>query len=141
MDLLSELHSRMVRADADATRAAGMHSLTVHSQQIARRGAFQECIDLVIERIGVTPERDDPDAAAYRTVADAAIEALNPPDDDASEESIIVQCIEHATAFIVGLPCTCALRPDCSRDERYYDHEACDRCRVLGRWHDRRVER
>lgn len=58
VDLLGELHSRMMRADRDAQNAAAMHSQTVHLQAVAKRAAYQDAIDLVIKHMGVTPERE-----------------------------------------------------------------------------------
>lgn len=57
--------------------------------------------------------------------------AFNPRDDDADWESIMVAAVAGAAAFIAAQPCTCDAP----------DGDVCDRCEVLGRYADRRLNR
>lgn len=69
---------------------------------------------------------------AYRLLADAIIEHLNPPDGDEAEEGICVTAVESIAAYVEGLECYCA--PG-------YDGTPCGRCDALGQWHGKAVTR
>lgn len=87
---------------------------------------------------------DEVDHDAY--VA-AIIHAFNPPDDDASQVSVLLAAIDQAFAFIVGQPCTCpvgTVGTDIDRfDSTITDYYGlwCRRCQALGRSNDKRIER
>ena len=57
----------------------------------------------------------------YRTLADAVIETLNPPDGDEAEVSLCITAVERIGAYVQSLPCTCVDEP-------------CGRCAALGQW-------
>lgn len=71
----------------------------------------------------------DPFSDAYfrDVLGNALVYLLNPPDDDAAFEHVVVQALVGAVEFIEEQPCTCAPGDDDS---------PCDRCAALGRWHD-----
>jgi hypothetical protein len=62
------------------------------------------------------------------------VEWFNPPDEDAACESICLDAIARAAAFVLAQPCHC----DPVGDEL---NMVCPRCRVLGRVRDVEVER
>ena len=67
----------------------------------------------------------------YGMVREAIVEHLNPPDDDVSEESILIAAVARAAGFIEAQPCSCDAP----------DGEACDRCIALGRFANERLGR
>lgn len=77
------------------------------------------------------------DDDAYRTelLEDLAATidwCFNPRDDDVAVNSILIDAVLGAAAYIASLPCTCAPGDD---------DGPCDRCSALGRWHDESCER
>lgn len=71
--------------------------------------------------------------ADYEVLRDTIIAAFNPSDGDVAELSIMTTAIDHAWGFIVAQPCRC--EPDAGDWS-----DPCDRCRVLGRIRDDRLE-
>lgn len=74
------------------------------------------------------------DEEGYELIRDLVNDRLNPRDDDASETHIVMEAIEGAAEFVEGQPCLCT-------PEMIEDHDACKRCRVLGRLGDEPVAR
>lgn len=76
----------------------------------------------------------DPDdiRVSHAYVTKAIMYGLNPPDDDAAFESVLVAQLTRAVGFILAQPCTC--KPG-------DDDGACDRCDAVGRWHNEVVGR
>lgn len=95
---------------------------------------------IVFEQWMAEPRRTEEDAWAQLLgavsgyggpVSAAVCVFFNPPDDDASFESIMVDAIARAAEFIEEQPCTCDAP----------DGDVCDRCVVLGRFADVELER
>lgn len=72
----------------------------------------------------------DPGSAAE--LAKLIYERLNPRDGDESFEYLIIEAVEGAISYAERQACSCL-----PGDEA----DPCDRCYVLGRWHDKAVER
>jgi hypothetical protein len=70
----------------------------------------------------------------YEYLRDEIINLLNPADDDMAEPWIMVCALQFAVEFIQRQLCICT-------PERVEDHDACPRCRALGRLDNKRVER
>ena len=70
----------------------------------------------------------------YRLLADAVIQAFNPPDGDGAEVSICIDALMLAADVIANSDCTCLLN---DRDPE----EPCRRCAALGQWRGRPVDR
>jgi len=86
--------------------------------------------------VSAVASRAEADAAAYVLLRDTVIELFNPRDDDASEESIMVDALKQAAAFIEEQLC------HCTQDVRPPDWETpCPRCMALGRRLNIREER
>jgi len=81
----------------------------------------------------------------------ALIHGFNPPEDDVSQVSILLDAIDFAWQFIVDQPCTCPplgittravfVTGDREVPVTEYFGLQCRGCRVLGRSNDRRIER
>lgn len=85
----------------------------------------------IATRCGTAWELADADIGYGGPVSAAVCVFFNPPDDDASFESIMVDAIARAAEFIEEQPCTCDAP----------DGDVCDRCVVLGRFADVELER
>lgn len=72
----------------------------------------------------------------YALLAEAIIEAFNPPDDDVAEEAILIRAVEAARDFIAAQPCLCT-----PEDIANGCPERCERCQVLGRLGDKVIDR
>ena len=68
----------------------------------------------------------------YRLLADAVVEAFNPPDGDEAEVAICAEAVKTAAEYVRDQPCLCA------PDARY---GACPRCRALGQRDGKPVDR
>lgn len=76
---------------------------------------------------------DNEDAEGYGLLRDTIIDRLNPRDDDVAEVAILARAVTDATTFIEKQKCFCRTWNA--------DHDPCDRCSVLGRLADERVDR
>jgi hypothetical protein len=74
----------------------------------------------------------DADSVGLFFLSETIALAFNPSDDDVAAESILADAVEAAALFIERQPCEC---PEGD------DDDPCDRCLVLGRWHDEAQER
>ena len=84
------------------------------------------------EHIGAPAVLATVDAKSYRTLADKIIELFNPFESDEEELTIITRKLEQVYAFVEDLNCSCEFDG--------FDAGSCDRCKVLGRFDDERVE-
>lgn len=80
------------------------------------------------------PDSDFGGEKSYEWLRDALIHAFNPADDDGAEEEIVSRALFEAADFIAERPCECT-------PAMVEDHDACQRCRVLGRLGDKAVPR
>jgi len=88
------------------------------------------------EVVSAAAARAEEEAAAYVLLRDKVIELFNPRDDDVSEESIMIDALKRAAAFIEEQLC------HCTQDVRPPDWETpCPRCVALGRRLNLREER
>lgn len=70
----------------------------------------------------------------YRLLADAVIEAFNPPDGDEAEVAICITAVESAAQYVGFNDCECT-------PEMVADGEPCARCAVLGQLGGKPVDR
>lgn len=73
-------------------------------------------------------------AEDYEVLRDHIIEQLNPHDDDTSELTIMCDAVTGAVAYIESQPCTC------TRGASENHNDPCNRCAVLGRRENKRIE-
>jgi hypothetical protein len=115
---------------------------TIGAAMITRRSP-REIAKIVLRAAGHDPDENctcHPDdlmhegICEYRMLADKVGAALNPPDGDEAEVSLLMTAVEQAQEYIAAQPCTCTL-------EMVADWDACPRCRALGRRDDKPVQR
>jgi len=126
--VLSPQTTWVVSADsAEIAYIAG--ALAAHSGVAAASG--QRDVERGMASYGrVLRERDEA-VKRFEDFEELLVDLFNPRDDDSETAETIV---EAAAKFIEGVPCKCT-------PEDVADHDACERCEVLGRLGDRPVGR
>lgn len=79
-------------------------------------------------------EPDGTSRCSYRLLADCVGDALNPPDGDEGEVSLLMTAVEQIATYVRGLPCACTLM-------MLADGEPCRRCGALGQLGGKPVQR
>lgn len=110
-------------------------------QHCGRCGISRPFLGVVCSSCGwknhLMPEQDTEDAD-YRLLADHIIALTNPPEDDAAEVAILMGVITRLRDFVITLPCEC---PADEMGVDFGEEDACDACRVLGRFNRKDVTR
>lgn len=118
-----------LRSDLEDSQRSVRNAIAAHGRDAAELAKLRD-------RLSYTADNNRDDAEAYRYLRDEIINLLNPRDDDASEESIMVDAVRLAAEFIEAQPCACG--PDVQEPEW---ETPCPRCQALGRRADKREER
>ena len=132
----------LVRQDLEERERVGIQRygmpLKAFNGRDAKVDAYQEILDLAcylrqdIEEgnrtVAHLKEEVKQWLDSYELLRDKIIELFNPPDGEDAEEAIMMDALQRVHQFVLKRPCICSEDP-------------CDRCWVLGRHNDERVDR